>query len=307
MSFRQFIYYCALCGAWAAFAGWALGRVVAGESAIAAAGVMGMCLGLSVALALGLVDALWNFSARQVVQVGGRVVVALLVGAVGGLIGGVLGQLLYGRLDWSVFLVLGWAFTGFLIGASVGVFDVLAGFVRQQSLRGAVRKLVNGVLGGTAGGALGGVLAVVLRGAWAVVFGRADLDERLLWSPSATGFVALGACIGLLIGLAQVILKETWIRVESGFRPGRELILSRPEITVGRGEACDIGLFGDPAVEKLHARIVLQGDRYLIADAGSRSGTFLNDRAVYEPTPLTSGDEIRVGGCVLRFGERRRR
>ena len=59
------------------------------------------------------------------------------------------------------------------------------------------------------------------------------------------GFVALGMCIGLLIGLAQVILKEAWVRVEAGFRAGREMILSKPEVTIGRAESCDIGLFGD--------------------------------------------------------------
>ena len=48
----------------------------------------------------------------------------------------------------------------------------------------------------------------------------------------------------------------------NGFRPGRQILLTRPETTIGRAESCDIGLFGDPAVERLHARItreVLQG------------------------------------------------
>ena len=30
-----------------------------------------------------------------------------------------------------------------------------------------------------------------------------------------------------MIGLAQVILKEAWIKVDAGFRAGRELILHR--------------------------------------------------------------------------------
>ena len=29
MSFRLFIYYCAICGGWAALVGWALGRILA--------------------------------------------------------------------------------------------------------------------------------------------------------------------------------------------------------------------------------------------------------------------------------------
>jgi len=117
----------------------------------------------------------------------------------------------------------------------------------------------------------------------------------------------LGLCIGLLIGLAQIILKEAWIRVESGFRSGRELIVSKDLLTIGRAENCDIGLFGDPGVEKLHAKIVQRGGEYLIEDAGTPGGTFVNDRRIGGATPLRDGDAIRVGKCVLRFGERRKR
>jgi hypothetical protein len=139
---------------------------------------------------------------------------------------------------------------------------------------------------------------------WGALLGSRT-DEY--WSPSASGFVVLGLCIGLMIGLAQVILKEAWIRVEAGFRPGRELILSRAETTIGRGEQCDIGLFGDAEVEKLHARIVHQKGRYLLEDADTPSGTYLNGIAVTRPTPLRAGDVIELGRCVLRFGERQKR
>src|SRR5262249_1623773 len=200
---------------------------------------------------------------------------------------------------------LGWALTGLLIGASLGVFDVLARLVRGQELRGARRKVRNGLLGGTVGGLLGGVLFLYIRGAWAGVFG--DRPEGDLWSPSATGFVALGLCIGLAGGLAQVTLREAGVRVAPGFRAGRELILTKPETTLGRGEACDIGLFGDARVERTHARILRQGGEYLLADAGTPGGTYLNGQRIGRPMPLRSGDLIGLGGSILRFGERRKR
>lgn len=121
------------------------------------------------------------------------------------------------------------------------------------------------------------------------------------------GFVALGLCIGLLIGLAQVILKEAWIQVEAGFRAGRQMILSKPEFTIGRAESCDIGLFGDAAVERLHARILLQNNQYYLSDAGTPAGTFLNGRPIAQPTPLRSGDAIGIGKSLLRFSERAKR
>jgi hypothetical protein len=310
MSFRLYIFYCSLCGAWAALLGWALGRWLLllrhGEPVWrleTETGVKAMCLGLLVAWTLGVVDAVWNFSLRQIGQLLQRVFVVVGVGAVGGFAGGYLGQVLYGPTQQAIYLVLGWTVTGLLIGAAIGAYDYLSCLLLGRDRRGARRKLFNGVLGGTAGGVLGGLLYVFLSDAWADLFRGKGTD---LWSPSAVGFVVLGACIGLLIGLAQVILKEAWVKVEAGFRRGRELILSKAETTIGRAEACDIGLFGDPAVERMHARIVQQGGRYLLVDADTSGGTYLNDQRVFQPSPLQSGDAIRLGSCVLRFGERRK-
>src|SRR5262249_26977305 len=118
----------------------------------------------------------------------------------------------------------------------------------------------------------------------------------------------LGSCIGLMIGLAQVILKEAWLSVEEGFRSGRELLLTRAETTIGRGESCDLGLFGDNAIERLHARILLEKRRYVVVHAGEEGETFVNEDLVGKtPVPLRSGDRIRVGKSVLRFGERQKR
>jgi hypothetical protein len=302
MSFRLFVYWCALCGGWAAVAGWAVGRLSAGSDPIGSAGIKGLCLGALIALALGVVDALWVFSLRQVSRAAPRVLVCLAVGSVGGLFGGVAGQLLYDRESLPLLLILGWVLTGLMVGAAVGSFDFLRGWVREEELRGSRRKVLRGALGGAAGGLLGGVLYLALRDGWGGVFP----NKSDLWSPSATGFVALGLCIGLMIGVAQVVLKEAWVRVEAGFRAGRELLLTRPVLTIGRAESCDLGLFGDPAIERLHARIVRSGDHYFIADAGTPGGTYVNDVRVEGPTPLRSGDLIRVGNALIRFAERRK-
>jgi hypothetical protein len=306
MSFRWFIYYCALFGGWAALVGWLLGRWLAPETwPIFGAALKGLFLGLTVALAVGLVDSLWVFSLRQAGQVALRAGTAVLVGCVGGFFGGMLGQAFYGWTEWSLFLVLGWTFTGLLVGLSIGVFELLTGLIRGEDWSGARRKLVNGLLGGAVGGLLGGILFLALRGLWKLLF--KDKQQDLLWSPSAIGFVVLGVCIGLLIGLAQVVLREAWVRVESGFRAGRELLLSKNETMIGRAEACDIGLFGDPGVDPRHAQILLQGGRYVLIDVGGKGGTFLNEVRIEQPSPLRSGDLIRVGRNVLRFGERAKR
>jgi hypothetical protein len=256
-----------------------------------------------VALALSLLDAVMSLSpSKREARLG--ILSAVVVGAFGGLIAAVIGQLLYGALDHPALLVVGWTLTGLLIGASIGTFAFLARLLQASDVGPAWGKVRKGMIGGTAGGALGGLVFLLLRSLWEGVFH--DKEGVSLWSPSATGFVALGACIGLAVGLAQVILKEAWLKVESGFRSGRQVILSSSEVSIGRAESCDIGLFGDPGVDRLHARITRQGDRYLLADAGSAGGTFLNGQRITEPTPLRQGDRIQIGKAVLSFGERRR-
>jgi hypothetical protein len=306
MSFRLFIYYCALCGGWSALVGWLFGRLFTMGNPVPRDGLRGMCLGILVALGLSLVDCLWNLSLRQLGQIILRVLVAVVVGCVGGLIGGILGSFLYNKVArLGVMVIVGWTITGFLVGASIGVFELLSSLVRQQDMSGSRRKLVNGILGGTVGGILGGILYVLLNTVWAGLFKGKDPTQLL--SPSSMGFVALGMCIGLLIGLAQVIFKEAWIKIESGFRAGREKILSKGEITIGRAESCDIGLFGDNMIERLHARILKKGNDYYVVDAGTPHGTFLNGRQVTRAELLQTGDAIKVGNCVLRFGERQKR
>src|SRR5262245_16761572 len=116
MSFRLFIYYCAVCGAWAAFVGWVLGKWLAPEAVVERAAVLGLLLGLSVALALSVVDFLGNYSARAVGRLLENVATATMIGMIGGCLGGFVGQLLVKVFDWSGFVVSGWTLTGALIG-----------------------------------------------------------------------------------------------------------------------------------------------------------------------------------------------
>lgn len=303
MSFRLFLYYCGVCGGWAALMAWVVAKILTPENPLLSAMFQAMTLGVVVALALSVVDGWWNSSGRPGWGLGRRVLVSVGIGCVGGLVGGLIGQMLFSIADLSAFIVFGWVLTGMLIGTSVGGYDVLLGLIRAENLRGSLRKVIHGTIGGAAGGFVGGVLFLLLRGTLSRITGR-PADELL--SSSALGFMILGAAIGLLIGLAQVILKEAWLRVESGFRPGRELILTRPETIIGRAEGCDLGLYGGQGVEKKHALILQHGAEYILADAQTPGGTFLNDRRITTPTPLRAGDRIRVGNCVLQFHERKK-
>jgi len=318
MSFRRFVYYCAVCGAWFAFLGWTAGILlswaltgvlVSDDSPrlrdLLHAADLGLFLGMSVAVGLSALDALWNVPLRQVGQWALRIVCALVVGGFGGLVGAAVGQLLFGLTQFSPLFFFGWTIIGLLVGASVASFDVARGFFHPKTMPTAFKKLAKCTLGGTVGGMLGGGIAFVLREVPALVF--TDRDTNRFLSPTALGFVALGACIGLLVGLAQVLLREAWVRVEAGFRPGREMLLSKEKTSVGRAEGTDIPLFGDDGVEKLHAQILLDAGRFYLEETGPTQGTFVNDRKVQGRVPLASGDLIRMGKSLLRFNERRKR
>jgi hypothetical protein len=278
MSFKLFVYYCAIAGGWAAFVAWA--TLIAG------------ILGLLVAAGIGTIDAILNAVGFQRLL---RVLLCVVIGCLGGMLGGFLGEILHAKARFPVFI--GWIIAAIPIGASIGVYDVIRAATSGENLRAGMSKMLNGIYGGFLGGFLGGVPFGFLMG-----------NPKLPHSSLTMGLVILGLCIGLFVGLAQVILKEAWLKVEAGFRAGRELLLTKDETTIGRAESCDLGLFGDMAVEKTHARILLKNGRYLVADSETPGGTWVNDQRVGgKPVPLKNGDTIKLGKCVLKFGERAKR
>jgi hypothetical protein len=307
MSFRLFVYYAALIGAWTAMLGWLLGRwltdrYVGPNDLVSQTGVRALSLGVTVALGLGLLDALWNLGWRNILQVLGRLAVAIVLGGLGGLAGGALAQLLVIWMPQQeiAYGVAGWTLVGLALGASISALEFIRGRF-DPSNKHASGKFFKCMVGGALGGLVGGTVALFVRVGWMRLFG--DKEADLLWTPSALGFVALGLFIGLMVSLVQVVLKDAWIRVERGFRPGREMLLSKNKMMIGRAESSDIAMFGDPAVELTHAVLFHHGAEYAVEDAGSKAGTFVNDRRISVRTPLHSGDLIRVGQNVMRFSE----
>jgi len=71
---------------------------------------------------------------------------------------------------------------------------------------------------------------------------------------------------------------------------------------IGRRPESEL-VVGDPLVSGTHAEVRLIGDDYVLADAGSRNGTFLGDQQVVAPTVLSNGDRIRVGDTSIVFAQ----
>ena len=55
-------------------------------------------------------------------------------------------------------------------------------------------------------------------------------------------------------------------------------------------------------VSRRHARILIDADRTVLEDFGSKNGTFIRDRKVTSnPVSLADGDEIRIGSLLLTY------
>jgi len=294
MSNRLLLYCYALCGGWAAFVALAISATTGlyrVESELLFAGLLGGLVGLTASAALGTFDSWLATSPNQRLP---RVLTTTLMGFLVGIGVGILCDL-FARIS-PYLRFLGWALLGGALGATMNIYDLLQAKIAERPFGLAGRKLNYGVFGGAVGGCIGGLLFTL--------FDLLGLRDGLPRFSLAVSLVVLGSSLGVLIGLAQTTSKVAWIRVNSGIRPGRELVLVNALTTLGRAESCDLGLGGDLAIDPVHAHIRRQENCYLLADAGSEGGTFLNNRRVTQPTQLFAGDCIRVGGSVLMFGER---
>lgn len=76
---------------------------------------------------------------------------------------------------------------------------------------------------------------------------------------------------------------------------GEEQIrLGQDVVTLGRSDSCTV-VIPLPTVSRLHALIEVLHDRYMLSDADSANGTFVNGRRIGQGYQLATGDEIWLG------------
>ncbi len=225
MSLIRLVYYSTLIGGCAAYLGWLLAelcffrsRAGGGYAQVAmVGGIVGAAIGIGLNLVAGMANGHW----KQLLY---RSVPGLLAGGVGGAVGGVVGDLLFSSLGFP--RAIGWMIVGLSIGMADGLFEH------------SPVKLRNGLIGGSIGGLIGGFLFDPIQNLIHSVAGQALMASSSGMSSRATAFVILGMCIGALIGLVQVVLKEAWLTVLDGYRAGRQLILSQPVTTLAAATIC---------------------------------------------------------------------
>jgi hypothetical protein len=85
----------------------------------------------------------------------------------------------------------------------------------------------------------------------------------------------------------------------SGGQPARVYPLNAPALSIGRSDQSDIAL-GDPGVSRNHARVLREGDDFIVEDLRSTNGTEVNGQPVRRRR-LADGDVIKLASSTLQF------
>lgn len=99
---------------------------------------------------------------------------------------------------------------------------------------------------------------------------------------------------GIQTGTALLVIR-------GGEDEGAYFVLSSSVTTIGRHADSDIAL-DDITVSRRHSEVHHSGGKYIVSDAGSLNGTYVNQRRI-DVVELRQGDELQVGKYRLVFLE----
>ncbi len=124
----------------------------------------------------------------------------------------------------------------------------------------------------------------------------ADADDRLR-ARGTLKTLSDGTSIVPTTGAMVAVLT-----VQSGPEAGRVLALEADKLsTIGRADECTIAV-ADARLSRVHARVVFVNGDWMVMDAGSTNGTFLNGARIEKYSRLEDGDRISLGGSLsVRF------
>jgi Inner membrane component of T3SS, cytoplasmic domain len=271
------------------WAGTALVRTLMPEANVYVADAcFGLVIGAAIGAAIGCAEGLIESPSPRRALIGAGF--GALLGAVGGVIGLLLGEVLFNQFQGGVWArALGWALFGALVGTADGIVRKMPARIRYGAL--------GGLIGGLIGGSTFDRLSVLLPGST----GNRELARA--WG-GAIGLIVLGACIGLMIGLVESLLRSAWLRFLTGRFEGQSRTIdpARAETTIGSSDSCNVFVVGDRSVAKVHAAIVVQNGTFVLQ---AREGSVLIDRGGVLPSAssyvLQPGDRLQLGSTRLLF------
>lgn len=217
--------------------------------------------------------------------------------ALGGVVFSAFGALVLGAPEGSLvqrfWLVIARCITWTIVGALIG----LALGATRRSWQGAAHASLGGAIGGFLGGVLFDTLAPLLGNALTLGLAEPGWGSRLI------GLTLMGALIGLFGALTEQWLAPARLKViSSGRMEGREFVVDKPLVFIGRDERCDIALYYDRDIAMRHAVLRWDGDGYVLIPEPNCA--VLVNRQPVQTHRLHDGDVITVGQTQLMFHSR---
>ncbi len=72
------------------------------------------------------------------------------------------------------------------------------------------------------------------------------------------------------------------------------------QLTIGRGEGNDL-ILSEGGVSRKHARFFLEGEAFMVEDAGSSNGTFVDGEKIEGPTRLSNKSQVVIGDYEIQL------
>ena len=102
------------------------------------------------------------------------------------------------------------------------------------------------------------------------------------------------------MNLGRLLQRSSRLRLMT--KPVKVFHLEGDQLSIGRNPDCHITI-EDMNVSRHHAELLLTPQGYKIQDLGSKNGTFVNGKQVVGVSPLSPGDEIKLGSATLLIFE----
>jgi hypothetical protein len=93
--------------------------------------------------------------------------------------------------------------------------------------------------------------------------------------------------------------EKAMILIARGSHKGSRFLITAEGASIGRSAESAIFL-DDVTVSRTHATVLKNGNEFVLKDAGSLNGTYINNVSIAEHT-LVSGDEFQIGKFHLLF------
>lgn len=94
--------------------------------------------------------------------------------------------------------------------------------------------------------------------------------------------------------------RKAYVRVRFRDEKWRRVPLKGSVMRIGRAADNEIAI-PDLSLSRVHARISVEGESFVLSDQGSRNGTYLNEVALRSEVQLRPGDVIRAGDTTIEF------